>query len=44
MRENMKVTAKDTAELRVVLDTTSTTIAAGGVVGGVAGGVLWTSS
>jgi TonB family protein len=38
MRENMRVSAKDTAELRVVLDTTSTTIAGGGVVGGVAGG------
>ena len=37
MRENMRVTSKDTAELRVVLDTTSTTIAGGGVVGGVAG-------
>ena len=40
MRESMKVTAADTAELRVVLDTTSTTIAVGGVVGGVFGGIL----
>ncbi|HET9217600.1 MAG TPA: carboxypeptidase-like regulatory domain-containing protein, partial [Terriglobia bacterium] len=40
MRENIRVTAKDTAELRVVLDTTSTTIAGGGVVGGVLGGIV----
>jgi TonB family protein len=40
MRENMRVSAKDTAELRVVLDTTSTTIAGGGVTGGVVGGVV----
>jgi TonB family protein len=39
-RESMKVSAADTAELKVVLDTTSTTIAAGGVVGGVLGGIL----
>jgi TonB family protein len=39
-RENMKVTAADTADLKVVLDTTATTIAAGGVVGGVSGGVV----
>ena len=38
MRENMKSPPPDTAELRVVLDTTSTTIAVGGVVGGVVGG------
>jgi TonB family protein len=43
MRENMRVTAKDTAELRVVLDTTSTTIAGGGVVGGVVGGIVTSS-
>jgi protein TonB len=52
MRENMKVAATDTAELRVVLDTASTTIGAGftvggsigGVVGGVPGGVLTSSA
>jgi TonB family protein len=52
MRENMKVAATDTADLRVVLDTASTTIGAGftvggsigGVVGGVPGGVLTSSA
>ena len=39
-RESMKVAAADTAELKVVLDTTATTIAAGGVVGGVLGSIL----
>ena len=34
-RENMKVTGTDTAELRVVLDTTSTTIPGGGFSGGI---------
>jgi TonB family protein len=46
MRETMKVTATDTAELRVVLDTTSATIA-GGVSGGgvgVVGGTFTSSS
>jgi len=38
MRENMRVTAKDTAEIRVVLDTTSSIMPGGGVNGG--GGVL----
>jgi TonB family protein len=42
MRDTMRVTASDTAEIRVVLDTTSTTIGSG-VVGGVAGGVLSSS-
>jgi TonB family protein len=40
MRENLKVTAKDTAELRVVLDTASTTTARSGVAGGVVGRVV----
>jgi TonB family protein len=39
MRENMKVATTDTAELRVVLDTSSTTIA-GGVIGGVGSGTI----
>jgi protein TonB len=39
MRETMRVTAKDTAELRFVLDTTSTTTG-GGAGGGVVGGVV----
>ena len=42
MRENMRVAMTDTAELRVVLDTTSMTMGGGGAVGGggFAGGVL----
>jgi TonB family protein len=39
-RENMRVTAADTAELKVVLDTNLTTITTGGVVGVVIGGNL----
>jgi len=52
MRESMKVAMTDTAELQVVLDTTSTTIGGVGVVGGlvssvvggVPGGVVTSSS
>jgi TonB family protein len=40
-RENMRVAMTDTAELRIVLDTTSTTI---GPAGGVPGGILTTGT
>jgi TonB family protein len=43
LRENMRVTAKDTAELRFMLDTTLTTIAGGGVGGSVGGGSVISS-
>jgi len=43
-RENMKVAMTDTAELRVVLETTSTTMTTiGGVVGGIPGGIVTNS-
>jgi len=53
LRENLKVATTDTVELRVVFDTTATTIAlggaagggvVGGVVSGIPGGIVTTSS
>jgi TonB family protein len=40
MRDNMRVAMTDTAELRVVLDTISTTIGVGGAIGGSIGGLV----